>query len=139
MDGGSVYLEATDATGRLLRISLNWSIDAQRKGATRLTIDGVEVRPGSADETEWIECLQRAQIAAADDPATVSPPPAKRVVLAADAKTYFAAIDQGPRSALSALRDDLLRKIKSPAHGRNVGANFGLAGEAGRPGPLPLP
>jgi hypothetical protein len=140
MDGGSVYLEATDATGQLLRISLDWSIAAQQGGVTFLTIDGVKIQPGSETETEWIESLRCAQIGVADDTSPVPSTPPKRVVLATDAKAYLEAIDQGPRSALSALRDDLLQKVESPLHRRETGSSATPAsGESRRSGPLPLP
>ena len=139
MDGGSVYLEATDTTtGGLLRISLEWSIAAKRAGATFLIIDGVRIRPGSKEEAEWIDTLQRAQIAGAD--ATVPSSPSKRIFYAADAKTYIEAIDQGPQSALSTLRDDLLQKVQSPLHRREGGSSAApSSGESRRSGPLPLP
>lgn len=137
MDGGSVSLEAIDTTGRLLRITLDWSIDAQRRGATRLAVDGLEIRPGSAEEAGLIESLRGAQVTGADEPADIPPP--KRVAFARDAKAYLEAIDRGPRSALSALRDDLLRKVESPVHKREVRPRFLAPGESRRSGPLPLP
>ena len=140
MDGGSVYLEATDATGGLLRISLDWSVAAQRAGGTFLTIEGAKIQPGSAEETEWIETLRCAQIAGADESPSVPSSSPSRIVLAADAKAYLEAIDQGPRSALSALRDDLLQKAQSPLHRREPGSSATPAsGESRRSGPLPLP
>lgn len=111
MDGGSVYLEASDITGRMLEISLDWSIDARRAGATFLAIDGAKLQPGSEEEREWIETLRHAEIAGEDERSAGPSLSPRRIVLAPDAKTYFEAIDTGPRSALIALRDDLLQKV----------------------------
>jgi len=140
MDGGSVYLEGTDATGRMMRISLDWSIAAQQAGETSLTIDGMKLQPGSVEEMEWIDTLRCARIAGADATSGVPSPSPKRIVLAADAKAYLEAMDQGPRSALSALLDDLLQKLQSPLHRREAGSGVTPAsGESRRSGPLPLP
>ena len=140
MDGGSVYLEATDATGCLLCIYLDWSIAAQRAGGTILTIKDASIQPGSAEETEWIETLRCAHIAGADETSSVPTSSPSRVIVAADAKAYLDAIDQGPRSALSALRDDLLQKIQSSLHRREPGSRAAPAlGDSRRSGPLPLP
>jgi hypothetical protein len=134
MDGGSVSLRATDAAGRTLRILLEWSIAAQEAGATLLTIDDVGVRPGSEDERQWIEDLRSAHIEGEDGPPVTSPPP-RRIVLARDVKAYLEAIDKGPHSALSALRDDLLQKLESPQHRRRTEP----PNEPLQSRPLPLP
>jgi hypothetical protein len=140
MDGGSVYLEATDATGRLLRISLDWSMVAQQAGTTFLTINDVKIRPGSEEEAECIEALRSAQIVGADETLTVPSSFPKRTVFAADAKVYFEALDRGPRSALSVLRDDLLQKVQTPLHKREAGSTAApSSGESRRSRPLPLP
>jgi hypothetical protein len=121
MDGGSVSLRATDAAGRTLRILLEWSIEAQRAGATFLTIDGARIQPGGEDEMQWIESLRSARIEYRDaSPVTSPPPPCSqpRVILAPDAKAYLEA--EGPEAALSVLRDDLLRKLESPLHRRRT-------------------
>src|SRR2546423_324803 len=89
MDGGSVYLEATDAAGRPWQISLDWSIAANRAGNTSLSINDTKLQAGGAEEAEWIESLRCADAAGADG-STSSPPSAqKRIVLAPDAKAYL--------------------------------------------------
>jgi hypothetical protein len=120
MDGGSVFLQATDAAGRTLRIDLEWSIDAQRAGATFLTIDDVTIQPGGEDEIQWIEDLRSARIDYGDASPVTSSPPTRppRAILAPDAKAYLEA--EGPQKALSVLRDDLLRKLESPLHRRRT-------------------
>lgn len=135
MDGGSVHLEATDATGRPLSVRLDWSITAQRTGSTFLAIDHVRLQPGSAEETEWIEALRVAEIAAPKSASPAPSPPPKRIVLAPDAKAFLDAIGQGPNAALAALRDSLLQKVQSPTHKREAVANL----DSSRKGPLPLP
>ena len=117
MDGGSVSLRATDAAGRALRILLEWSIEAQRAGATFLTIDGARIQPGGEDEMQWIESLRSARIEYGDASPETSPRP-PRIILAPDAKAYLEA--EGPQEALSVLRDDLLHKLESPLHRRRT-------------------
>jgi hypothetical protein len=135
MDGGSVHLEATDAAGRPWQISLDWSIAANRAGNTSLSINGTKLQAGGAEEAEWIERLRCADVAGADGSAPSPPSAQKRIVLAPDAKAYLDAIDQGPRSALLALRDDLLHKLQSPQHKQQLPATS----TSRRSGPLPLP
>ena len=135
MDGGSVYLEATDTTGRLWQIALDWSIAARRAGETCLSIDGVKLRARSAEEADWIESLRCAHIAVTDNTSAPQPSVQERIVLPTDAKTYLKAVDQDPGSALTALRDDLLQKLQSPQHGRQPPASS----ESRRSGRLPLP
>lgn len=65
-DGGSVGLEATDATGRTFHIDLDWSISAQQTGSTCLTIDRVKIEPRSVEEEKWIEGLSCARITGGD-------------------------------------------------------------------------
>jgi hypothetical protein len=132
MDGGSVYLEAADADGRQWKIYLDWSIAAQQAGSTSLSINCTKLQAGSAEEAEWTEALRCAHLAGAES----TPPSAQKpIVLAPDAKAYIDAMDKGPRSALLALRDDLLRKLESPQHTQQLPAS--KAPE--RSGPLPLP
>ena len=133
MDGGSVYLQATDTAGRRWQISLDWSIAAQRAGETSLSIDGIKLRVRSAEEAEWTENLRCAHIAAADNGSDPQPLARERIVLAPDAKAYLEAVDQDPGSALAALRDDLLQKLQSPQHGRQISASS----ESRRSGQLP--
>jgi len=135
MDGGSVYLETTDTTGRMRQVALDWSIAAQRAGTTCLSIDGTKLRAGGAEETEWIEILRCADVPEADGTAAPQPPAHKRIVLAPDAKAYLGAIDKGPRSALLALRDDLLEKLQSPQHRQQLPDSSSTQ----RSGRLPLP
>ena len=135
MDGGSVYLEATDAAGRLWQISLDWSIAAKRAGNTSLSINGTKLEAGGAEEAEWIESLRCTDIAGADVSALSPLSAPKRIVLAPDAKAYLDAIDRSPRSALLALRDDLLQKLQSPQHRQQLPAS----NPSHRSGPLPLP
>lgn len=132
MDGGSVYLEATDDTRQAWQISLDWSIAANRAGKTSLSVNGTQLQAGCAEEAEWIESLRCAEIAGADGSTRSPSSPQKRIVLAADAKAYLDAIDKGPRSALMALRDDLIQKLQSPQHRQQLPASR-------RSGPLPLP
>jgi hypothetical protein len=117
MDGGSVFLQATDAAGRTLRIVLEWSIAAQQACATFLTIDDVKIQPGGEDEMQWIENLRSARIEYGDASPVTSPRP-PRIILAPDAKAYLEA--EGPQQALSVLRDDLLHKLESPLHRRRT-------------------
>jgi hypothetical protein len=135
MDGGSVFLEATDADARPWQISLDWSIAANRAGKTSLSVNGTKLSAGGAEEAEWIESLRCAEIAGADGPTQSPPSPQKRIVLAPDAKAYLDAVDKEPRSALLALRDDLLQKLQSPQHRQQSPASSASR----RSGPLPLP
>jgi hypothetical protein len=124
MDGGSVYLEATDTAGQSWQISLDWSIAAKHNGNTTLSINGTKLKAAGVEEVEWIESLRRAEIAGADRPAQTPPTLQNRVVLAPDAKTYLDAMDNGPRSALLALREDLLQKLQSPQHRNQLPASM---------------
>ncbi len=135
MDGGSVCLEATDGAGQSWQISLDWSIAANRTGNTSLSINGTKLQAGGAEEAEWIESLRSAEVAGADGSAQSPSSTQKRIVLAPDAKAYLEAIDKGPRSALLALREDLLQKLQSPQHRQQLPASSASR----RSGPLPLP
>jgi hypothetical protein len=135
MDGGSICLEAVDASGQPWRVSLDWSIAAQRAGNTSLSINGTKLQAGGAEEADWIEILCCADIAGAEDCAPSPPPAQKRIVLAPDAKVYLDAIDKRPHSALLALRDDLLEKLQSPQHRQQLPESSSTR----RSGRLPLP
>jgi len=118
MDGGSIYLNATDAEGKELSFYLNWSIDAQRKAQTSWSVNGNPIPPGSPEESQWLDRIRNATIVSKDRPPTEEKPPVpKRLILLPPGDAaYIEAIDQGPQSALQALTNRLIENITSDQH-----------------------
>ena len=111
------------------------SIGAKGAGKTSLSVNGTKLPAGGTEEAEWIESLRCAEITGANGSTASPSTPQKRIVLAPDAKIYLDAVDEGPRSALVALRDDLLQKLQSVQHRQQSPASSASP----RSGPLPLP
>ena len=117
MDGGSVFLDAVDNLGHRRCILLGWSISAQRTGQTSLRIDDRQLAKCSPEEEAWVRLVASAVIAPRSDAHPGSEKiSSKRLVLANDVQKVLEAGEQSPLAGLTAIRDSLIEKIRSPIH-----------------------
>jgi hypothetical protein len=116
MDGGSVFLDASDDLGQRRHILLDWSLAAQRDRRTCLRVDEDRLPVGGSEERAWIEAIASAAIAPTHASSDAEKIGSHRLVLASDAKAVFEVGARGPAAGLAALRDSLLEKICSTRH-----------------------
>lgn len=117
MDGGSIFLKAIDDGRRQHTIFLNWAIAAQKEGGTSLWVDDQPLTKQSHGEGEWVRAIASAQIVPAEAPY----PSGERIsanplMLAKDAEAVLTAGERSVVDGLTALRDSLLQKVRSPGH-----------------------
>lgn len=119
-DGGSTHVAGTDEHGEAVSISLDWSMGAQEKNATRLMLGGAAVEKRSEDERRLLEALATATYerrSSEDGPrGDAEDTPVPRFVGSPDIGRVLQGIGEGPESGMRAMVAELIRNVQSDVH-----------------------
>jgi hypothetical protein len=61
-DGGSIALRGVTPADEDLHFHLDWSLDAQARNTTQLSVNGMPVPKGSPEEAAWLALIRNAEI-----------------------------------------------------------------------------
>ena len=62
MDGGSISLIGKDPSGNIMEISLDWSLEAQINGTTKLNLNKMPLEKRSREEEKLLNALKNSEI-----------------------------------------------------------------------------
>ena len=100
-DGGSIVLQGSDSSKNAIHIYLDWSLEAQAKGETKLSINGAIIEKRSLDERLLLDVLANADIKAAGELGKVMPDLINRLINKVASEQYGGAESQGEEGGSS--------------------------------------
>ena len=116
MDGGSIILMGKDPHGNAIQINLDWSIDAQVNGTTKLSLNNIPFEKKSPEEKKLLEVLENAEIQKSEGQDSGDSGPFQGAALGEDINQYLNAMAEGPTAALRNLIDRLISNVMSELH-----------------------
>ena len=138
MDGGSISLMGIDPSGNIMEIGLDWSLDDQINGTTKLYLNNMPLGKRSREEEKLLDALKNSDIQPAEASEPRDSTPNQRIALGEDTQNYLDAIETGPEAALRKLLDQLIAKVMSETYTRAKPLNKTLDKSSEFDGPCSL-
>ena len=116
MDGGSISLMGKDSYGNSIQIDLDWSLEAQVNGTTKLSLNKIPLEKRSHEEEMILGVLENAEIERSEGQDSGDSASFQGAVLGEDINQYQSAIAEGPTAALRNLINRLISNVTSERH-----------------------
>lgn len=116
MDGGSISLMGKDPYGNVIQISLDWSLEAQVNGTTKLSLNGIPVEKRSREEERLLDVLENAEIQISEGYESGDSGSFQGVALGEDINQYLSSIEEEPNAAVRNLIEQLIANVTSERH-----------------------
>ena len=113
MDGGSIVLRGKDSNGNDVHIELDWSLDAQVNGTTKLSLNNTPLEKRSCEEEKFLEVLGNAVIQRSEGQDSSDSASFQGAALGEDINQYLNAMAEGPTAALKNLIERLISTVMS--------------------------
>jgi hypothetical protein len=116
MDGGSISLMGKDFHGNAIQIDLDWSLDAQINGTTKLSLNKIPLEKKSREEEKFLKILDKAEIQLSEEQGRRDSEPIQGAAWGEDINQYLSGIAEGAEAALRNLIDQLISNVTSKRH-----------------------